>query len=101
MRQNQFPDFDLASIVSWFGKFFELISLVLLVDIAKCIFVTHRSTYDIDSDIVPIKLVIVANALFTFFYIPENGSGKPLDRVIAFCMSTDTFTWIPQIVMMA
>lgn len=89
------PHARLADLGLWGVKVLDWVSLVLILDVARCVFAKYRATYQEDTDILKAKWIVVCNAIAAIAYQPA-----PYELQKAFELYLDTFSALPQVAMM-
>jgi len=89
------PHARLADLGLWGVKVLDWVSLVLILDVARCVFAKYRATYQEDTDILKAKWIVACNAIAAIAYQPA-----PYELQKAFELYLDTFSALPQVVMM-
>merc|ERR1719424_1165062 len=81
---------------------FTIIPLLLVCDILRSMFVTHRSSYDADLDVLKAAYLIPA-CIFTALIIRPQFSFWTTSYAIVFasCLYMDVLALVPQVVMMS
>jgi len=81
---------------------FTIIPLLLVCDILKSVFVTHRSTYDAELDILQAKYLIPGCIAVAFIIRPQfHFWSTSYSMVWSSCLYMDVMALMPQVVMMS
>jgi len=85
-----------------FDASFGVVSFLLVLDILKAVFVTHKSTYQSDLDVLKVKYLIPACYISALLVRPHFG-GQSLQYSYwwSSCLYMDVLALMPQVVMMA
>lgn len=98
-RATNVPSFRSKAFCLWGLKMLDIISLVLILDVLECIFFTYRKTYQKDVDHFKAVYVILGAACLAIAYHPSSLNKRhPFRKHLE--MYLDTFSLLPQIVMM-
>lgn len=85
-----------------FDASFGSVSLILILDILKSVFITYRSSYDIDNDIMKVQYVIPGCFLMALVVRPHFHTWTYFYGYIwGSCLYMDVLALMPQVVMMA
>lgn len=98
-RATVIPSFTTRAFCFWGLKVLDMISLILILDVLRCIFVTYRKTYQKEFDRAKAMYIVLGAVCLALVYHPSGLSkshpfGKSLE------MYLDTLALLPQIVMM-
>jgi len=97
-RATVVPPFNIKAFCFWGLKLLDMISLFLILDVLRCVFITYSKTYQKDFDHFKAKYVILGAVCLAVAYHPSSFSKQPFGKSLE--MYLDTLALLPQIVMM-
>lgn len=95
------PSFSLLHIDGWAVEVLQLASLLMVLDVLKSIFVTYRSSYQEDLDVLKIMYLIPACLILAAPLHPQFRQGTWYSICWTGYLHLDCLALLPQVVMMA
>jgi len=95
------PERSLIMIDGWAVEVLQLPSILIVFDVLRSVFQTHRSTYQQDLDVVRIKYIVPACVALAVVLHPHFAQGEWHSFLWTAYLYLDVCSLIPQIVMMA
>jgi len=98
------PAFTWTELDEWTQCVLAFASLLMVLDVRKSVFVTYRSTYQEELDVLDIKYLVPALMVLALVLHPDfsmRGSGAFFTMAWTSCLYVDVMALMPQVVMMA
>merc|ERR1719217_1999555 len=92
---------SLFFIDGWAVEVLQVASLLMVLDVLKSVYVTYRSSYQEDLDILKIKFLIPACILLAVALHPQFERGTAYSICWTMYLYLDVLALMPQVVMMA
>merc|ERR1719335_32512 len=95
------PPFSWDALKEWAWAVVSFLSILMVIDIVRSVFITHRSSYQADFDVFKIKYLIPACLLLAGLVHPDLQEGPLYSYCWTSCLYLDVMALMPQVVMMS
>lgn len=95
------PSFTWYELDSWTVEVLQLPSIVIVFDVLRSVFVTHKKSYDEELDVVSMKCLVPGCVIAAVLVCPRLAPGLLYSICWSIYIYLDVFALMPQVVMMA